>query len=258
MRMLLGLLGGLCSASLGAAVVSYQGVARAPETGTLLYEEHHFVRQVDGRPGERLVLYRCPDGAPFARKTVSYGEPPYAPQFDLRDARFDYREGFARGALSGEAFVQRGDSGPLETEAVALGESLVVDAGFDEFVRSQWERLEAGDSVALRFLLPSRGAAYGFKLRKQAETQLYGETASVYRLALSGVFGWFVDAIDISYSQRDRRLLRFEGLSNIRAEGDRNLLARIDFPPERQLGAVAAEQMQRAAEEPLQACRLGG
>lgn len=251
---------GLCAAALPALAlegVAYQGEARAPDDGRLLYEEHHYLRTENGQPSERIVLYRCPSGEAFARKTVAYGEPPYAPQFRMDDARFAYSEGFERGRIAGEAFVQRGADDPLQKEAVTLGESLVVDAGFDEFVRQHWAELQAGESVALRFLVPSRLAAYGFKLQKQGSETLYGEPASVFRLALTGLFGWFADAIDVSYRDSDRRLMRFVGLSNIRATPEENLIADIGFPPQRQQAALDEAGWQQAQSEPLSACQVG-
>ena len=65
------------------AYVSYSGVARARGSNQFLYGEHHVLRYQAGRLAERVVLYTCRDGAPFARKTVSYVDP-IAPDFTLR------------------------------------------------------------------------------------------------------------------------------------------------------------------------------
>ena len=248
------------AAPLSAAAIGgleYQGAARSTDSGNLLYEEHHYLRTENGQPRERLVLYRCPSGEAFARKRVQYGEPPYAPSFRMDDARLGYAEGFSRGQASGEALVQRAAGQPVETDAVSLGESLVVDAGFDEFVRSHWDELQQGKKVGLRFLVPSRLAAYGFKLQKTGEEALYGEPASTFRLALSGFFGWFADAIDVSYRNSDRRLMRFVGLSNIRASAEENLVADIQFPPAEQVDSLADEAWERAGREPMVGCQLG-
>ena len=159
----------LLVSSLPAGAVSgiaYQGEARALGGDALLYTEHHLLREEQGTPVERYVLYRCPDGAAFARKHVRYGEPPYAPQFEKQDARFGYLEGFSRGRIAGEVFFRRSEGEAREQDAISLGESLVVDAGFDEFVRAKWPLLQQGKSVPLRFLVPSRLSTYGFKVRK--------------------------------------------------------------------------------------------
>ncbi len=45
------------------------GNAYAPASGKLMYTESHWLYDDSGNPS-RLVLYRCPDGKPFARKLV--------------------------------------------------------------------------------------------------------------------------------------------------------------------------------------------
>jgi hypothetical protein len=250
------MLGLLLPATAAAAlpIHAYQGEARVPDGGALLYEEHHLLRRdADGQPRDRLVLYRCPDGVAFARKEVRYNGAAQAPEFALFDARLGYREGYELGS----SFVQRSETAPLQRKPVTAGEALVIDAGFDEFVRARWDALQGGQSVRLDFLVPSRLSSYGFRLLKLRSEALHGEPASVFRLALSGVFGWFADAIEVSYRDSDRRLMRFDGLTNIRRDGDRNLVARIEFPPQRE--TTAAEDAWAAAErEPLVDCTLGG
>jgi hypothetical protein len=247
------LLGSAMTAPAQATAFSaYQGEARDADN-RLLYEEHHWLRLADARPQERLVLYRCPSGETFARKTVRYGDALQRPEFALVDVRFGYREGFELGS----SFVQRDDSTALRRQAVRTSERLVVDAGFDEFVRANWDALQRGDSQRLDFLLPSRLSTYGFRVIKLREEQLHGEPASVFQLGLSGVFGWFSDTIEVSYRDRDRRLMRFQGTTNIRIDPLRNVTARIEFPPAREAQASEGDWYD-AEREPLQACALGG
>ncbi|MCK7595061.1 hypothetical protein [Pseudomarimonas salicorniae] len=249
----------LVAASPAAALegIAYRGDARSLEGDTVLYTEHHVLRQEAGVPVERFVVYRCPDGNAFARKHVRYGEPPYAPQFDQQDARFGYQEGFSRGKIAGSIYVRRSSDAPREEDSISLGESLVVDAGFDEFVRAQWDRLQAGKAVPLRFVVPSRLAAYGFKVRKVGEEQLFGDSVSNFQLAVSGLLGWFADPIDVSYRNSDRRLTRFAGLSNIRRTPEENLSVRIEFPPSQEQ-ALDEDTWKAAQETPIGACQLGG
>lgn len=239
-----------------AKLHGYVGEAHASD-GTLLYEEHHLVRGEIGRPEGRLVVYRCPDGAAFGRKQVDYGDPLFAPSFSMEDVRFGYAEGFQREGNAGSAFVKAGASASRETEAIKAGKSLVVDAGFDEFVRAQWDALQKNEAVTLQFLVPSRLAAYKFKLSKVREETLFGEPASVYQLALSGLFGWFADEIEVSYRNSDRRLMGFEGLTNIRETLDSNIVAKISFPPERDEPAADDSAWDAASSEALTSCKLG-
>lgn len=251
---------GLCLLALAnsvAADVAYVGEARDPERNTLRYEEHHLVRVADGRPRERLVSYRCPGGALFARKQVDYGAALAAPAFTLDDGRFGYREGARRDDEATTAFFRANADSAERSKRVVTSAPLVIDAGFDEFVRAHWDALQDGDTLAVDFLVPSRLESLGFKLRRTGTTRIAGAPASVFRLSLGGLIGFFAPDIEVSYRDADRRLMRFEGLTNIRADRKTNIVARIDFPPARERREVDAAQWQAALAEPLTDCRPG-
>jgi hypothetical protein len=231
-----------------------EGVARAPADGRLLYRELHWTRHEGARLVERLVLYRCAAGNAFARKHLDYRGSAIAPAFTLEDARTGYREGLRRGA-GAALFVRRGMGEP-ERSAPLRAADAVVDAGFDEFVRARWDALAAGRAVPIEFALPARLRSYRFDLSRVGAERIAGEPAWRFRLRLKGVLGWVAPEVDVAYSQRTRRLLRFEGLSNLRAPGGKaQWLARIDFPAATTPAPDAA--WRAAAAEPLSACATG-
>ncbi len=239
-----------------AALTFEEGLARDPESRQLLYREHHLIRRAEGKPSERLVIYRCVDGTPFARKRVDYRRSAQAPEFSFEDVRLGYGEGLRRSGNAGTVWVRDG-RGEGERSA-ALSDpvaQLVADAGFDEFIRRQWQPLVAGKSVPLRFAVPSRLQTLGFKVSRQGPATVGQEPAETFRLKLGGLLGWIAPHIDVAYGRDSQRLLRFEGLSNLRTDDGRSqLVARIDFPKP----AVAAAEAQwlSAERQALSACRV--
>lgn len=222
-----------CAQALPSALsyMSYDGTAVDTDDGHVLYRESHFLALDGDAVRERLVLYRCADGAPFARKRIAPGlVSPWLPEFDLTDARLGYREGAKSDGKHVEVFVQEPDDA-LESETLdEVPVDLVGDAGFDRFVQDNWEKLVGGDTVHFHFLVPSRLDYMGFKVRQVNEVQIGDRPVRVFRLALGGLLGLIVSGIDVSYDADKRILMRFEGLSNVRdADGD-NYVARIDFP----------------------------
>ena len=204
--------------------------AQAPGGGALLYREQHLLRSRDGRPLERLVLYRCPGGRAFARKRVDYAASATAPDFALEDARFGYREGLQRQA-EGLSLYVRERAGAPETRAALAVAPTVADAGFDEFVRAHWGALADGAALPLRFAVPARGTAMEFRVRRVGAVQVDGVAAWRFRLRLEGLLGFVAPHIDVDYDARSRRLLRFEGLSNLRdPDNAGQWRVRIDFP----------------------------
>lgn len=257
-RVALVMLALLASLPARAALSFEEGLARDPASNRLLYREQHLVRRENSQATERLVLYRCADGTAFARKRVDYRGSAQAPEFSLEDARLGYGEGLRRSGGSQSVWVRAGQgaaerSAPLEATAARL----VADAGFDEFIRSQWQPLLAGKSVPLRFAVPARLASLGFKVNRVGATRFGGEPAELFRLRLGGVLGWIAPHIDVVYGRDSRRLLRFEGLSNLREDdGKSQLVTRIEFPAAAR--AASEPQWQAFAHQRLSACRVRG
>lgn len=226
------------------------GEARALDDGRVLYrEEHLLARDAGGEPSRRLVVYRCPDGAAFGRKSLSYGDNPFVPSFRMEDARWDYLESLEVVAEGVQLGVQRPGE-PLKTGVIAVEDAaLVADAGYDEFVRQRWDQLITGEKVRLDFIVPSRLTYYGFAVQKQREERIEDGEVKVFSLGLSGFFGMFLPKIEVAYDAETRELRRFVGLTNIRdVEGD-NVEARINFP--RGSEVVEAERAAAAASEAL-------
>lgn len=239
-----------------ASLQVQEGLARDPDSGDLLYREQHLLDRSGGELRRRLVVYRCADGTAFARKQVDYGASALAPSFEFVDARLGYGEGLRRDGGDGELWV-RGDGGGERSAPLAGSEALVADAGFDEFIRQRWQPLLAGKPVPLQFAVPSRLDAYDFTVRRRGAGEVAGEPAEFFRLRLGGLLGWLAPHIDVAYGRDSRRLLRFEGLSNLRDDrGEEQLQARIDFP--RPAEPAPAGQWDALAREPLSACRVRG
>lgn len=215
--------------AIGPPVLEYEGLASALSDGRTLYRETHFVFEENGER-HRLVLYRCPSGAPFARKLVTYGADPLAPSFELVDERAGYREGLRRTVTGTEVFFDKTRLGRSRRARLPEGEAFVADAGFDEFVRLNWDLLARAGDTELAFLVPSRLATARFRVTRLGSERLSdGEDATRFRLAVTGFFSWFAPTIDVLYRDRDRWLVRYEGITNIRDRRGRNLSARIEF-----------------------------
>ncbi|MCB1607690.1 MAG: hypothetical protein KDI71_12000 [Xanthomonadales bacterium] len=233
-----------------AQLVTYQGIAYDPDEGDVLYRESHYLLlDPDGQPAERVVLYRCPKGEPFARKVMQMGADQLRPSFEMTDARLNYVEGLDRRESNALVYVQR--DGERDSELLELGQQAVADAGFDAFVRQNWQQLQAGERVRFDFLVPSRLSVMSFKVYKLREDLIDGAPASTFSLNLSGILGWFVSGLEVSYRDQDQALLRFEGLSNVRdPEGD-NYVARIEFKDQDRQEDADPALLSAAREEPL-------
>jgi hypothetical protein len=245
-------LGWLLAAPARAGLSYEEGLAQRPDGRGLLYREQHWVRREGAGIVERLVLYRCGDGTAFARKTLDYRRSPVAPAFRFEDRRFGYVEGL-RWREAPEAYVRAAAGAPEKIARLAI-DRLVADAGFDEFIRRHWTQLLSGREVPLAFLVPARLQSIAFGLRRLGPAQASGEAAWVFRLSLRGWLRLLAPHVDVHYGQQSRRLLRFEGPSNLLDDAGRAPLdTRIDFP--RPARPAEETQWRAALDQPLSACR---
>jgi hypothetical protein len=248
----------LVAATAAAAESTLVGYARSVDSGRLLYVETHFVSRDGSGAERRVVVYRCAQGAaPFARKELVYGADRNAPSFMFADARSGFIEGLTRDSAGWRVYARGPKDVTTRTAMLESGARFVADAGFDEFVRGNWDALARGTAFEVPFLVPSRLGTLPFRVRKLREELVAGENASVFRLSVAGPLGWFLPDIDVSYRDRDRRLARYRGLTNIRDESGAPFEAHIDFPDPTQQGVPAEAAALRAM--PLAArCDDGG
>jgi len=236
MPRVLSCLSGLLIASLALAgsipdeARHYQGVAYAGSDGRELYREEHFVFEDASGVRSRLVIYRCPSGEPFARKWVRDVASDEAPDFELDDARFGYREGVRTIDGRREVFWRADRRSPLRVAPLPDRDETVIDAGFDAFVRHHWDRLSTPGATHINFVVPSRLGYVGMTIQSAAPETIAGEPVMHVRLGLDSWYGRLLPSIDLSYDMSDHRLRRFEGLSNILDAAGRREDVRIEFP----------------------------
>lgn len=223
-----------------ASPLRYEGVAYPASGARPLYRETHWLYR-DGDAGARLVLYRCPDGRAFARKTMRETPTAIAPDFEFIDARLGYREGVRRRGGTREVFHREAHDAPLVARPLPAARGLIVDAGFDRYVTANWARLEQGRATA-PFLVPSRFRALDFRIGDAVDARESGRAVRRFRMSLAGVLGIALPSIELTYDIAERRLVRFRGPGTVRDSRGRLQSLRVEFPvPPTATGVTAAE-----------------
>lgn len=222
----------LCLALLTGAVhaeetKSRTGTAYDLETDGLLYTQNHNERYVDGRIVHDEVIYRDPAGRIFASKKVNFRHNSIMPDFLLLNSATGHEEGASRKGEVIEVTFRANTDEPPETfllEPPTLG---IIDAGFDNFILQYWDRLSSGEIVTLPFLVPSRGQFVNFRIR---QADVNGGQANFIIDASSMLLRFLLPKIYLTYDIEERRLRRYEGISNLRDSAAENLNVRIEYP----------------------------
>ena len=231
------------------AAERYEGVAYVRGTDRIAYRETHWLFERDGAH-QRLVLYRCADGTPFARKWVREAPSPVAPDFDYEDARDGYREGVRTEQGARMVFVRENARAALETRPLPASADGVLDAGFDAFVREHWQDLAAGRTPHLDFLIPSRFEYLPFALSGVHDTALDAKSARHLKMRLAGWYGFALPGIDLTYDSAGR-LMEFDGVGNVRDAEGRSQTVRIVFPADAMRSDVPDGEITQAGAQSL-------
>lgn len=207
------------------SVLSYRGDAFSLEGGELLYTEYHELTTKDGRPAARETRYQTPNTEEFAQKQNQYGENPATPNFNLNDTRYDYSEEVTYS--NGKWRVSYSEPG--ESDKGTLGSpdyTPVIDAGFDEFVRSEWPKLLKDKTVRFSFAVPSRLEWVNFRLIPLQREE--GKLTVEMRLS-SRLLSWLLEPVELTYDEKTQRLLTYRGLTNIRDKDGEGIKAEIRY-----------------------------
>jgi hypothetical protein len=214
-----------------AELWSFTGEAESLE-GEPLYEEHHKVSGEcrDGlwRPQTHEVRYVKPGtDNQFAYKTLDYSESVLRPGFEFMQPTFDEQMIVKNPDDQRLSIEWQTNEGGTETYSVPLSDKVVVDAGFDNLVRENWQQTTAGEPVDFQFLAPTRGEHYGFVLEPAEDDRIKAEM--VRRIRPTGmVMRFLVDPILLGYDDRGA-LKQYLGLTNLRRNADTNYTANIRY-----------------------------
>lgn len=209
-----------CSTSL--AVVpsnwSIRGEAIRLDTQELFYTEYHEQLESHDEREHWRIHYISPNGELKAQKDLVYGlEMPFVPELKWQDFPAELT---IIGQIKANA-VNQDTNDPQRSEqrsaSITQPRQTAYDAGFDRLLRHQFDQLLQQGRIRFEFL--SLNTSQTFRFRAVVVTQ--DETTVEVRVEPETAFlRLFVDPILLTYDVSERHLLRYEGVTNFRREGD--------------------------------------
>ena len=232
-----------------SAEFRFTGSARplgSANAGSELYREQHTVQGVcrgnQFKPQSHSVEYfDASSDTPFASKQLRYdrGDPPslLRPEMEFVQPRFNERL-TVRYDSGSVAIEWQAPAQEIEQFRLDSSNSLVVDAGFDNLVRQNWQTVVEGGSVNFEFLAPTRGSYYGFVMEptdNKSDSDRIRADHLIQIRPTSLFLRLLVEPILLGYNQQGA-LTHYSGLTNIRRNQQENIQANIvysvtEYPP---------------------------
>lgn len=205
------------SNALFAEVEHSVGVARSEDDRDLQYIEHHQYFE-DGR---HQVNYYDPSLEIIAYKRLTYPRLPQHPRIEQKNFR-EGTETLVEPLEDRIAMVRKQDDGTTKEISVERRPDVVCDAGFDAYIKSEWEALVDAETTRVRFAIAGRSSTLAMKV----------EVASVddpdrvgFRISPRNFFvGMFIPAIELEYRESDRQLMQYNGYSNLATRDDEKVV----------------------------------
>ncbi len=194
------------------------GNAYLADSEQKLYTELHYRDSTDAAVSNR-VEYVDQTQEVIVAKTLAYSDSLSTPTIE----QIDYRNAtkiFTRDTRSGVEIGYQRQGEPLRLNQIQRSDRLVIDAGFDAYVREHWEALQAGRTVRGEFLVPARLDTVNIGIRKidraDCEPSLGDALClSVRPAGLLRLLTWFVDPLTLAYDADTKRLVQYKGISNL-------------------------------------------
>lgn len=206
-------LAGMRTAEANIAAPDVIGAAYDPDSQAHLYSEAYCS---SGDALAREVIYRDADNRLLAHKLLNYQTGPATPSYRQNNL-------YAGESIAVEvrqdivAMTVTDGAGMSKTVNASIDANLplVVDAGFDAFVRDNWEELVSGQSKRFQFPFAGRESLVNLRIRP-AQCSYEAGTNQCFLLELDNwALRLVVDPIELGYDEGSRRLVRYRGLSNI-------------------------------------------
>lgn len=206
-------------------VVRFRGDAYDLSSGRFVYSENHTEYRKAGVHVYSRVSYRDRSGKEFANKLITFQVNKLQPTYELRDSRDGYIEGIRREGGQTVYYARRKADQPLQSKAIATPQPAVFDAGFDYFVRENFDRICSGKNAAFNFAVPVELDYFRFRVSMQESGEMCRMNLELDNFLLRQL----VKPIKLWYDTKEPRLRKYEGISNINGPDGKSLKVRVVF-----------------------------
>lgn len=180
--------------------------------GILEYVEYHTVKYENDKVSESQTIYYDANNNKIGELISEYSFGPQFGSYDFRDIRAQHQDG-AKVAVDGiRLYRKQSREADIEKTYLTKEEDQIVGQGFHQFIVQNLEQIARGEVFQIQLVLPSRLDQYEFRIRKR---KINGDTLYIRLEIDNWLLRMFAPHVDAEYDLKTRRLLRYEGISNL-------------------------------------------
>jgi len=213
---------------------SFEGIAKNIKDSFVYKEEHKVEYDEKGLVKKIETNYVDANGKLIGVLKSQFDISPYLPQSQYIDSRNGRTE--TTSVSKDEIKITITEPNKEKKDFVLKREdNMVMGQGYHNYILDHLNEFKSNEKRKILFVLPDKGDAFSFQLKVNGP-QVNNPDFWDFRLEISNfLFGLFLDPISVTYSKKDRRLLAYDGLTNIVDDQGKNYQLKIKFNyPEKQ------------------------
>jgi hypothetical protein len=185
------------------------------EKNQLLYTEKHVTQFKESRMVSLKTTYYDLNKKQFAKLSSDFTERPYLPDYIFSDSRFGREDGVRKSTVENKitVFARKTTNSETKTSDFKVKPLLITGQGLHSYMNQNLDMLvKKKDSTPIEFLIPTNQKSYKFEIVKL----LVDKNKAVFKVKIkSWVLSLFAPYLKVTYELSTKRLLVFEGPSNI-------------------------------------------
>lgn len=200
------------------------------KTGKFLYTEKHKEVWKSGIQISSEVSYLDSEGKLIAQKKLDFTKNSITPEFEYFDKRTGYFESIAFSSQGTELKFKESSDSPMKMTLLPKEKSFVADAGFDNYIRKNWDKILKGETLRTNFAVPEHLDYYRFIITKEGIVKRNNFNYLKMKIAPENpILRLITTGIDLEYSLETRRLETYEGITNVNDVMGKKFRAKIKF-----------------------------
>jgi hypothetical protein len=208
------------------------GIARDAEDNSVRYVEHHQYSE----NGDHAVRYFDPARNVLLKKELAYTGLPQHPSILQRDYVRNMQIDLRYDAE--QAVMVTSKDGGSEKFTFDITPDIIVDAGFDAYIRENWESFSKQPRQSVTFAIAGQSRLLAMNIERKG---ISIDGASFEVRPANWLAPVLLPEIQLNYDN-DRQLVRYEGFTNLKAESGQSRAVVIEF---------SHYELERTLEEPL-------
>ncbi len=196
-----------------------------------MYREFHDISK-----SNHTVRYEDSNSNLIASKEINYDKGFISPLYKMHDYRHKRITGCEWENGHFRVFRQE-ENNELKQKILKPSNDMVIDAGFDYFIRSHWNELTHGKQLPFSFVVTDPLLVLNMKIDEvRKEESVIHEKNTDFRYffvrSRNQFIGWAIPDIHLAYSNKDQLLQIYQGPSNLTSNNDhsQSVVIRYEYP----------------------------